>query len=217
MCGSSTSETTHTYATANCGQQEILTAALDPGNGCCDTAEKSASLTLPACGGTGTGGSPCPWWNPFCASSNLCSGLLIAGLAAAIAGGILIMAAVCNPNPILPYVAGAVGALGFILLGFWYAVCRRLPGFCAAATWVLNFLQYVIFLQGLIAIAVSVGISIPGICILGAWLSFAYYASIAFYLWKLYNAAGCPPYVSPVFPPLVRQRKHEGHGPSEQR
>lgn len=212
VCGSSTSQTTHTYAAADCGQQKNVTAVLDPGNGCCSDADKSVSLTLPTCNGSGNGNGGCPWWNPFCKGGlNFCNGLLGAALAAVFAAGILAIVAGCQENPYLGIAAAVVAAADFILLGIWYAVCRRLPGFCASLKGVLDLLTYVIYIQGIIlAVTAVLGIAIGGYCWAGAAASFGYYTTIFFYLLDVNTLAHCPPYVPPIPHPLARQRKQKG-------
>jgi hypothetical protein len=213
VCGNSTSETTHTYAKADCGKQRIVTTVLDPGNECCGNADKSISLMLPACNGTGNGNGGCPWWNPFCKGSNFCSALLLAALAAVVAVGILAMVGLCPPNPHLLIAAGVAAAAGFVLLGIWYAVCGRLPGFCDSLKTALDFLVYVIYGQTIVlAVAAAMallGIAIPGICLVGALASWGYYATVYFWLSQLNSWADCPPYVPPHPHSLARHRKHE--------
>ena len=217
VCGNSTSETTHTYAKADCGKQRIVVAVLDPGNDCCGNADKSVSLLLPECNGTGTGNGNggCPFWNPFCKGWNFCSALLAAALVAVFAAGILVMVGACTtpPNPYVLIAAGVAAAVSFILLGIWYAVCGRLPGFCDSLKGVLDLLEYVIYIQTIIlavaAVLALLGIVIQWPCVLGALASWAYYQTVFHWLLQLNTWAGCPPYVPPHLHLLARGRKHK--------
>jgi hypothetical protein len=135
-------------------------------------------------GGGHGGGDPCPWWDPRCWS--LCGWLLALALATMASAAGLFIAWGCSSYPPLLVAAIAAAALGLALLALWGALCAKTH--CHTLCAVITFVEYMILLQGVIAIILAI-FSPP--CSIGAFISSAYYGTALVVLLHINETTHC--------------------------